>query len=248
VNEAATPNPSIRVFLIAGCRVYREALFKALSSKRDLCVVGCASSFAQAAGPIQASDPGILLVSPTNGESCDLSLLETITRAFPAAKSILIDMSDDDGLFLRAVSLGVQGYLLRQASAMDIVAAVRSVCRGEAVCPPRLCRTLFQQVASGAGVSRSRQKTRAHLTRREQQMVPLIGRGLTNKEISCQLNISERTVKSHVHRLLRRVGAGDRLSAFEIVRNRNLATLFTCPTPVPLTPQLVSGYPGILET
>jgi DNA-binding CsgD family transcriptional regulator len=73
---------------------------------------------------------------------------------------------------------------------------------GEAVCPPRLCRTLFQHIASsGNGHAILRTKARTGLTRPEQQLVPLIGRGLTNKEIAAQLNLSEQTVKNRIHRI-----------------------------------------------
>jgi two-component system, NarL family, response regulator DevR len=242
VDEATALNAKIKVFLLAGCRLYREALARLLASKRDLCIVGCASSFAEAAGVLGTSGCEILLVNPANGESYDFSLLESIARATPGTKKILIDMVEDEGVFLRAVCSGAQGYLLKEASAMNVIDAVRSVYRGEVVCPPRLCLTLFRQFASNHnGHATMRPKTGRLLTRREQQVVPLIGRGLTNKEIAVQLNVSERTVKSHVHRILKRVGATDRLSAFEIARDRRLLSLFMTPShEVPLGPQPVS--------
>lgn len=165
----------------------------------------------------------MLLVDPVNGESCDFVLLESVMRSAFGAKTILIDMVEDEGIFLKAVGSGVAGYLLQNASAMDVVAAVRSVHQGEAVCPPRLCRALFQYVAGiPNALTAARTKTRAGLTRREQQLVPLISRGLTNKEIAAQLNLSEQTVKNHIHRILQRMGVADRFAVVEVARDRKL--------------------------
>jgi two-component system NarL family response regulator len=125
-------------------------------------------------------------------------------------------MDEDQAHFLTAVRRGVLGYVLRDASAIDVVAAIRAVAIGEAVCPPRFARVLFDCVASqSAELPNSRARAQLGLTRREQQLIPLIGRGLTNKEIAGELSLSEQTVKNHIHRILRKVGVDDRLSVFE---------------------------------
>jgi DNA-binding NarL/FixJ family response regulator len=83
---------------------------------------------------------------------------------------------------------------------------------------------LFNQVASQSPAPAGFQVRQIlGLTRREQQLVQMIGRGLTNKEISAELNLSENTVKNHVHRMLRKVGANDRLGAVEVCRLQGLS-------------------------
>jgi DNA-binding NarL/FixJ family response regulator len=109
--------------------------------------------------------------------------------------------------------------VLRDASAMDVVNAVRAVSQGEAICPPSLTLALFRHFArSSSTASTTKMRLDFGLSRREQQMVPMIAQGLTNKEIACQLNIAEQTVKNHVHRMLRRVGVNDRLEALAVFR------------------------------
>ena len=125
--------------------------------------------------------------------------------------------------FLRAVRDGVVGYMLKDASAMEIAAAVRCVVGSEAVCPPQLCLALFEHFAQQAKVPSFHIKHTLGLTRREQQLVQLIGLGLTNKEIASQLNLSEQTVKNHVHRMLRKVGANDRLGVVELCRTQGIS-------------------------
>jgi DNA-binding NarL/FixJ family response regulator len=96
---------------------------------------------------------------------------------------------------------------------------VRSAATDEAVCPPRLCLALFECIArQWAQIPRFNGKHTFGLTRREQQLVEMIGGGLTNKEIANELNLSDQTVKNHIHRILKKLGVSDRLSAVEVCR------------------------------
>ncbi|PYU66887.1 MAG: hypothetical protein DMG52_35260 [Acidobacteria bacterium] len=108
---------------------------------------------------------------------------------------------------------------LADASASDVVAAVRAVFRGEAVCPPQLCCTLFRFVAQVAReISLQNSASKPDLTLRQQQLVTLVAKGLTNKEIASQLNLSEFTVRNHIHRILKQVDAVSRSEAVETIR------------------------------
>lgn len=125
----------------------------------------------------------------------------------------MVAMEEDDALFLEVIRHGACGFVPKEASAVDVVGAVRSVAQGEAVCPSRLCRALFDFVAQQPCRIPVRHPGASHgLTRREEQLIPLIDRGFTNKEIAAQLNLSEKTVKNHVHRILRKVGVNNRMS------------------------------------
>jgi len=120
---------------------------------------------------------------------------------------------------MAAVRSGMTGYLLKGASASDVVAAVRAVFRGEAVCPPQLCSTLFRFVAQKArNVPLQNSTPKPDLTLRQQQLVTLVAKGLTNKEIASHLNLSEFTVRNHLHRILEQVDAGVRSEAVETIR------------------------------
>jgi len=131
-------------------------------------------------------------------------------------KAVLVAMDDDKKHFLRAVKQGVLGYVLQDAPAIEVIDAIRAVARGEAICPPHFVRALFDYVASQSlDLPNARTRKQWGLSRREQQLIPLIGRGMTNKEIATQLSLSEQTVKNHVHRILRKVGVEDRLGVFE---------------------------------
>lgn len=130
----------------------------------------------------------------------------------------MIGMEAEEDTFLRAVRTGVSGYLLNEASAADLIAAIRAVARNEAVCPSQLCKHLFDAFAGVRALVPGVRKMGLRLTRRQQELVPMIARGLSNKEIASHLNLSEQTVKNHIHRILRRIGANDRSEVIEITR------------------------------
>jgi DNA-binding NarL/FixJ family response regulator len=81
---------------------------------------------------------------------------------------------------------GISGYLLNEASAPEVIAAIRAVSQGAAVCPPQLCQALFKSVARSGSFVPGVQKMDRRLTRRQQELMPMIARGLTNKEIGSQ--------------------------------------------------------------
>jgi DNA-binding NarL/FixJ family response regulator len=132
-------------------------------------------------------------------------------------KLVLIDMDDDREIFLESVRAGAVGYILRDASAAEVVSGVQAVDQGQAVCPPHLCAHLFRVFSrQWTAIPSARTKLEVRLTRRQQQIVPLIAQGMTNKEIASHLTLSEQTVKNHIHRIMRRVGAVDRLQVIDL--------------------------------
>lgn len=138
---------------------------------------------------------------------------------------VLIAMEDDHNRFLAAVRHGARGYVLQDASAADVVAAIRTVAAGHAICPPHYTRLLFDCLMKQLEeLPSSRNYERWGLTRREQQLIPLIGRGLSNKEIANHFGLSEQTVKNHLHRILRKVGVSDRMGVYEAYQNRSVSS------------------------
>jgi len=168
---------------------------------------------------ISSGCPDVLLSDSAAVALSELRLISEVRAAIPGLKVVMIGMDADREIFLRAVGDGIVGFVLKDASAMEVAAAVRSVANNEAVCPASLCLALFQRVASQNTHPASFViRHNLGLTRREQQLVQMISHGLTNKEIASQLNLSEQTIKNHVHRMLRKLGASDRLGAVELCR------------------------------
>jgi DNA-binding NarL/FixJ family response regulator len=209
----------IDVFLVTENRLLREALMRIFGEKSDLCLVGATALSPYIVREVASSGAHVLLSDSGASILSDLQIIPELRTAAPHLRVVLIGMEADSTTFVKAVRAGVLGYVLKDASSADVAAAVRSVAKNEAVCPPTLCRTLFDYVAAPQLQGTCLQaKHPFGLTRREQQLVEMMGRGLTNKEIASQLNLSEQTLKNHVHRVLQKVGAGDRLVAVELCR------------------------------
>ena len=211
-----TSNPSIRVCLLLENRLLRESLTRILRRREDLVVV---SSDGKAKCP-QA------LPSETKREVWILDFfdLEWLQRNVSSRRGdlscprlLLIGMSDGFEQFLSAVREGVSGYLLKVASIEEILEAVSLTSRGEAVCPPTLCRSLFQYVRREASVSLNSPPVQQPLTLRQQQLTALVAKGLTNKEIAARLNLSEYTVRNHIYRIMKQVDARSRSQAVQTI-------------------------------
>lgn len=208
----------IRVFLLIENRLLRESLVRLFRNRPDLQVVGQSAQTDLNVRQILDSNCDVLVIASfqTNWPPADFSI-ECIGQL--SFKVVLIGMDCHEEQFLSTVRAGVKGYLLKDASGSDVLNAVRAVFRGEAVCPPQLCSTLFRFVAN---MTRERPlhttSPKPCLTLRQQQLVTLVAQGLTNKEIASQLNLSQFTVRNHVHRILKEVGVGSRSEAVEAVR------------------------------
>lgn len=202
------------VYLLAENRLFRESLTRILSKMSELRIAGEASPDSGSEPKIAELKPNVLLADAT--VLAYSGIIPNLRKLLPELKILMIGMDADRDLFLRAVREGVQGYVLKDASATEVAAAVRAVINQEAVCPPSLVSILFESVAQWqTAFPTARVQRQLGLSRREQQVIHMISEGLTNKEIATRLGLSQQTVKNHIHRMLRKVGANDRLAIVE---------------------------------
>jgi len=210
---------TVRVFLLVENRLVREALARLFRKRPDLSVVG----------ENYSTEPSDWLDVPS-----DVIILDDFSKAIQlgvhfcqnpstvgTAAVVAIGMDDDIEKFFNAVRSGVSGYLLSDASAEDVVAAVRAAAHGGALCSPQLCLALFRSMARSARpeLMRVNHETHPRLTIRQQQLVALVAKGLTNKEIASQLCVSEYTVKNHLRRIMKQMKAANRSMVAEVARN-----------------------------
>ncbi len=213
----------IRVLLLCQNRLARESIARMLRKKSDIQVVAARPVTPTSKQEIAESNADVVVL-----DSLQLLLEDEMPISKRASEErtircVLVAMADEPKNFLRAIRRGAIGYVLQDASASDVVAAIRAVGRGEAICPPQYTRVLFDYVsAQASGFPNSRTRSSTGLTSREQQLIPLIERGLTNKQIAAHLNLSEQTVKNHVHRILGKLGIGDRLEVSEVCQTQLL--------------------------
>lgn len=213
--EAIAPaKPKIRMFVSVQNRLLSNALIRVFR-RRNLEVVGHGSREEATAKEVTKSGCDVLLVDFFDRQWLSV-IKDEVQSASKAIKIVVIGMREEHEQFLEAVRCGVTGYLLSDASLDDTVAAIRKAACGQASCAPQMCTTLFQIVARIQQDGRAKKLRR--LTLRQQQLMRLVASGLTNKEIAEELRLSEFTVKSHMSRILKRLGAQSRNEAAEAVR------------------------------
>lgn len=216
--------PAVAVFLLAENRLLREALVRILSKKGDIQVVGSGAYSLNVFEQILSTKATVLVLDSVTPVLAEHGVTQKLHHLNSAIKVVMVGMEAEEGIFLRVVQAGVLGYVLKDASAAEVARTIRAVAAGEAVCPAVLSVALFHWVARHKpALPGLHLKNNLGLSRREQQLASLIQQGLTNKEMASSLNLSEQTVKNHVHRMLRKLGAPDRLSIVEACRNEGIA-------------------------
>jgi two-component system, NarL family, response regulator DegU len=210
----------VNVHILTENRLLRETLARLLVKRSGMCVVDISESIDGAAKEIASSQCQVVLtdcLSAAHGSE----LLRKICGQDPPVKVVLFGMEEDPESFLKSVYLGVSGYVLKDASATEIIAALKAVAEGEAVCPPRLCMSLIQHLSQRSRIwpkGADHEGVKQVLTHRQLELLGLVAQGLTNKEIANNLNLSEFTVKNHMRRIMRQVDAEDRFEAVDAIR------------------------------
>jgi DNA-binding NarL/FixJ family response regulator len=211
----------VSVYLLTENRLLRDTLARLLRKRSEINVVGVSRHSESVKDEIISSHCDVVLTDYFDNTTGS-AFLRNVLDQDSGVKLLLFGMNEDPDVFLKAVFLGICGYLLKDASAAEIVAAVRAAIRGEATCPPNLCMTLIQYLSKRSAEefepSHPQNGDRKALTPRQLQLLRLVANGLTNKEIAANLNLSQFTVKNHIRRVMRQVEAANRHDAVDLVR------------------------------
>jgi DNA-binding NarL/FixJ family response regulator len=211
----------VSVYLLTENRLLRDTLARLLRKRSEINVVGVSRRSEGIKDEITSSHCDVVLTDYFDSTT-GAAFLRDILDQDSGVKLLLFGMNEDPDVFLKAVFLGICGYLLKDASAAEIVAAVRAAVRGEATCPPGLYMTLIQYLSKRSAEefepSHPQNGDRKALTPRQLQLLRLVANGLTNKEIAANLNLSQFTVKNHIRRVMRQVEAANRHDAVDLVR------------------------------
>lgn len=205
----------IRAVIIAEVRLYREGLARLIGAEDDIDVIGIAPCWSDALPLVRRLQPDLVLLDLSLGEG--RAAVAALRAAAPDVKAVALSIADAETDVISWAEVGIAGYVTREDSLTTLVDVLRSVARDEMPCSPRMAATLLRQVgvlaASTAPPGRS-----VDLTSRELEVVALIERGLSNKEIAGELTIEVATVKNHVHNILEKLQVRRRSEAVATVR------------------------------
>ena len=209
------------LYIVAENRLLRESLARLFRKRGDLNMVGEGSYSDSTLEQIVAAGADVLLLDCL-GPNQRSDLICDIRESLPHIRVVLFGMDDDSDIFVQAVRLGVNGYMLKNASASELIDGIRDVAQGEAACPPKFCKVLFRALASEtnqqAAIADQRAGICFELTQRQRQLMSLVAMGMSNKEIAANLNLSEFTVKNHIYRVMKQVDAQNRHEACHLIR------------------------------
>jgi two-component system nitrate/nitrite response regulator NarL len=206
-----------RVLIASDVRLYREGLEILLRGIETIALVGSTSSAADIAQSVTLSSPDIVLLDMTMSEA--FSVAKQVARHAKEAKIVALAMPEQESDVLTCAEIGIAGYVTRDGSLTDVVAAIHAAASGEVRCSPKIAGLLFRRVAALSTERRSNGMY-GNLTTREAQILRLLQQGLSNKMISRSLGIELATVKNHVHSILAKLGVHRRAEAVSLLQRR----------------------------
>ncbi|MER8188294.1 response regulator transcription factor [Kitasatospora sp. NPDC094015] len=226
VIPAPTPPPRTRVLLADDQAMIREAFSILLGTHRDLEVVGAASNGTDAVTLAEELRPDVVVMDVRMPGLDGIEATRRITGTPGLDTRILVLTTFDlDEYVYAALRAGAAGFLLKDASGVQLAEAVRVVAAGEALLSPNLTRRLIAEFARLEGAPRPPAQARVdRLTERETEVLTLVAQGRSNAEIAAVLVVAEQTVKTHVGRILHKLQLRDRTQAAVFAYESGLVT------------------------
>ena len=205
INESS----GIKVLITDDHPVVREGLSTMLSREKDIVVVGEAENGLRALEMAQELAPDIVLMDLRMPEMDGVEAIRRIKAVKPEIQFIILTTYNDDDYIFKGIEAGARGYLLKDAPREKLFHAIRAVSRGESLLEPAVASRLLDRLSE---LSQQAQSTEV-LSEREREILALIARGTSNKEIAITLNIGESTVKTHIQSIFRKLDVNDRTEA-----------------------------------
>ena len=208
----------INLLIVDDHTVVRQGLRFLLSQQLDIRIVGECADGASAVAEVERLLPNVVLLDLLLPDQDGVATLRSIKTVAPITEVIILTSFEDDLIF-RAIKSGARSYLLKDASPQQIIDTVRAAARGESILPPLVAARVLQEM------QQQRNTPLDVLSSREREVLTLIARGRSNREIASALTLSEQTIKSHVSNILSKLHLADRTQAAIFALQQRLVPL-----------------------
>lgn len=214
---------TIRVLLVDDDELMRAGLAAVLSSDPAIEVVGQASTGRLALERLRAAHPDLVLMDVRMPDLDGIAATRRLLAAAPETKVIILTTFEQDDYIFGAIDAGASGFLLKRTRPEELLSAIHAVAAGDSLLSPSVTRTVLDHLARQPTLTRQSTGQLDELTPRELQVLELVARGQSNREIAATLVIEESTVKTHIKRILLKLDLRDRIHAVIFAYEAGLA-------------------------
>jgi DNA-binding NarL/FixJ family response regulator len=207
---------TIRILIVEDQRIVREGLRAVLEDEDEIAIVGEAANGQEAIDLFAQLQPDVVLMDLQMPVIDGPEATRRIRELSPDARILVLTTYATDEFIFKALRAGAQGYLLKDASANELLGAIHSIHAGQTLLAPAVAARLVMGVSAGGQES---------LTPRELEVLTLLGQGRSNGEIAAMLAIAPRTAKVHVQNILSKLGATNRTEAVSLAVKQRLISL-----------------------
>jgi DNA-binding NarL/FixJ family response regulator len=204
----------IRILIVDDHTLFRQGIYKMLEIENDMLVVGEAATGNEALAQARALMPDVILMDIKMPDIDGVEATRILCREMPHIKILFCTMYEDDEFVFAGLKAGGRGYIVKESDTESMLRAIRAVACGESLLSPSIAEKvlrLFTNPSKNGEMNINEHYD--HLTERELEVLKLIGKGNSNKEIARQLSISEKTVKNHVSNIFSKLHICDRTQA-----------------------------------
>jgi DNA-binding NarL/FixJ family response regulator len=213
---------AVRVLIVDDDALMRAGLRGVLSSDEHIEVVGEAADGRDAAYRTRLLSPDVILMDVRMTDLDGIAATREVLAQFPDVKVVILTTFEEDDYIFGALSAGASGFLLKRTTPEELIAAIHTIHAGDSLLSPSVTSRVIERMAARPAPDASKDARLQELTPRERDVFEQMARGLSNAEIAAELIVEESTVKTHVKRVLSKIGARDRVQAVIIAYESGL--------------------------
>lgn len=207
----------IRILIADDHPMFREGIVQSFASEKDFAIIGQASNGKNAIKMAKELLPDVLLLDITMPDQDGITIAKKISAAFPVIQIIMLTASENEDDLMKALKAGARGYVLKGISAKELVKVVRTIVAGGTYISPDMANMILFELSQP-----SQPDPLSELSDREKEILKLVAKGYTNREIGTQIHLSEKTIKHYMTNILQKLHVRSRVEAALLVQKREL--------------------------